>query len=167
MMIPRNVEILGSRCFCLCDSFSSITFELNSGFSPSVRLKVISEEAFCFSGLISIVIPAIVRIVEKRAFYCCSSLTELRWAEGSEVKMIEEEAFEGTRLKKLEIPRSLQYIGARICPATTELLLTRASTIPMFEEWKALFVLNRNHVMGTRTGHEMEEGEEEEGEKEG
>jgi hypothetical protein len=45
-------------------------------------------------------------------------------------------------------------------PATTELLLTRESMIPKFETWKELFVANRNHVMGRRTGHEMEEGEE-------
>jgi hypothetical protein len=115
--------------------------------------------------LISVVIPANIRIVEKRAFYCCRSLAELLWAEGSKVKVIEEEAFEHTQLKKLGIPGTLQYIGARICPATTELLLTRESMMRKFETWKALFLLNRNDVMGIRTGHEMEDAEEgEEGE---
>jgi hypothetical protein len=127
--------------------------------TSSVGLKVISEEAFSFSGLISIVIPAMVRIVEKRAFYCCDSLTKLLWAEGSKVQVIEEKAFEGTHLEKLVIPGSLQYIGCRICPSTTELLLTSESRLPMFEKWKASFLVNRNEVMGTRTGHEMEEHE--------
>jgi hypothetical protein len=36
----------------------------------------------------------------------------------------------------------------------------------MFETWKALFVVNHNHVMGTRTGLEMENGEGEEGREE-
>jgi hypothetical protein len=87
---------------------------------------------------------------------------ELLWTEGRKVKVIEEEAFEDTQLKKLEIPGSLQYIGARMCSATTELFLTRESKIPMFQEWKSSFLLDRDHVMGTRTGHEMEDGEEEE-----
>jgi hypothetical protein len=130
--------------------------------TPNVRLKVIPEETFSFSGLVSIIIPATIRIVEKWALYSCYSLTELLWAEGSKVEVIEEEAFEHTHLNKMEIPGSLQYIGARMCPATTELLLTKESMIPKFETWKVLFVMNRNHVMGTRTGHEIEDGEEEE-----
>jgi hypothetical protein len=107
----------------------------------------------------SIALPPTIRIIEKWAFYSCGSLTELLWAEGNKVKVIEEEAFERTQLKILVIPGSLQYIGARMCPATTELLLTRESMISKFETWKALFVANRNHVMGRRTGHEMEEEE--------
>jgi hypothetical protein len=136
--------------------------------TPSLRLKVISDGAFSFSGLKDIVIPATIRIVEKSAFSSCDSLKELHWARGSKVKVIEEEAFENTLLKNLEIPGSLQYIGARICPATTELLLTRSSAMmPMFQEWKALFVVNRNEVMGRRTGDEMEDGDEGEDGEEG
>jgi hypothetical protein len=78
--------------------------------------------------------------------------------------MIEEEAFEETRLKELVIRRSLQYIGGRMCPSTTALLLTRESRIPKFEKWKAAFMINRNEVMGTRKRHE---GEDEEDGKEG
>jgi hypothetical protein len=110
--------------------------------------------------LTSIVIPATVRIVEKRAFFYCDSLTEVVWAERSKIQVIEEESFEKTKLKRLIIPGSLQYIRPRICPTTTDLLLTRESMIPKFETWKALFLLNRNQVMGTRTGHEMEDDEE-------
>jgi hypothetical protein len=29
-LIPRNVDILGSKCFSYCSSLSSITFESNS-----------------------------------------------------------------------------------------------------------------------------------------
>jgi hypothetical protein len=71
--------------------------------------------------------------------------------------VIEEEAFEETKLKKLVIPGSLQYIGARMCPRTTELLLTRDPRIPKFQKWKASFMLNQNVVMGILTGHEVKE----------
>jgi hypothetical protein len=47
--------------------------------------------------LISIVIPATVRIIKKRAFYCCDSLKKWQWAEGNQVQVIEEKAFEDTR----------------------------------------------------------------------
>jgi hypothetical protein len=128
--------------------------------SSSVGLQVVPEEAFRDSGFSSIVIPSTVRIVEKRAFYGCYSLIELDWSEGSKVEMIEEEAFENTQLKKLVILGSLEYIGARMCPVTTKLLLTSESMIRMFEEWERLFLQNRNHVMGKRIRYEMEEEEE-------
>jgi hypothetical protein len=111
--------------------------------------------------LISIVIPAIVEIVEKRAFFFCHSFTDLHWAEGSQIKVIEEEAFEDTDVKKLIIPGSLEYIGARMCPSTTELLLTKESSIRKFEKWRASFMVSRNEVMGTRPGHEMEDEDDE------
>jgi hypothetical protein len=87
--ICSDIEILGSDCFSFCESLSSITFESHSRLTPSVRLTVIAEEAFRCSGLLSIIIPATVRIIAKRAFYDCYSLKELQWAEGSQVKVIE------------------------------------------------------------------------------
>jgi type II secretory pathway component HofQ len=54
-----------------------------------------------------------------------------------------------------------------MCPARTELLLTSESKISKFETWKASFLLNRDYVMGTRTGHEMEDGEEREEREDG
>jgi predicted metal-binding protein len=156
ILIPSSVEILESKCFSNCRSLSTITFETNSQLTTSFGFKVISEEAFSYSGLISIVIPANVRIIEKRAFYCCFSLTELLWADRSKIKVIAEEAFEATVLNQLVIPGSLQYIEARMCPETTELLLTSESKIAKFERWKALFLVNRTEVMGKLTGYEME-----------
>jgi hypothetical protein len=150
IVIPRNVEILGSKWFSDCQSLSLITLESNSRLAASIRLKVIPEEAFSLSGLLSISIPAAVRIVEKRAFYRSDSFTELMSAEGITVKVIENEAFGVPQLEKLVILGSLQYIGARMCPSTTELLLTRESRIPMFEEWRASCMGNRNEVMGGR-----------------
>jgi hypothetical protein len=69
--------------------------------------------------------------------------------------VIEGESFEKTKLKKLVIPASLQYVGARICPATTELLLTGGAKMPMFKEWKVSFVHKEDHVMGIQTRNQM------------
>jgi hypothetical protein len=138
--------------------------------TPNLKLKVIPNQAFSRTGLTSIVIPATIRIIEMWAFDSCEFLTEVLWAEGSKIKVIEQGAFQDTKLKKLVIPGSLQYIGARMCPETTELLLTTESMTPKFEKWKASFMANRWYGMGTRTGHEMEDGEkkeEEDGEEDG
>jgi hypothetical protein len=165
--IGMNIEILGSHCFSWCQSLSSITVESNPRLMRNVRLTVIAEEAFSHSGLRAIVIPVTVRIIEKRAFYDCFCLTELQWAEGSEVEVLEEEAFERTNLSAFEIRGSLQYIGARICPGATRLLLPKESTKRMFGEWMALFVHNRDVVMGTRPGCELADGtDREHGDKE-
>jgi hypothetical protein len=52
ILIPRNVEILGSKCFSSCKSLSSIEFESNS------RLTRIESEAFYKSSLQSILVPS-------------------------------------------------------------------------------------------------------------
>jgi hypothetical protein len=58
ILIPSNVEILGSKCFADCGSLSSITFESNS------RLTRIESLAFKWSSLQSIVIPRNVRFID-------------------------------------------------------------------------------------------------------
>jgi predicted metal-binding protein len=62
ILIPRNVEILGSKCFSSCKQLSSITFESNS------RLTGIEFEAFSSSSLQSIVIPRNVQFIDGSAF---------------------------------------------------------------------------------------------------
>jgi hypothetical protein len=65
ILIPSNVEILGSRCFSYCGSFSSMTFESNS------HLTRIESFAFSFSSLQSIVIPRTVEILGSKCFSNC------------------------------------------------------------------------------------------------
>jgi hypothetical protein len=45
---------------------------------------------------------------------------------------------------------SAKRIGEKMCPATTEQLLTRELRTPMFQEWEASFGVNCHHVMGKR-----------------
>jgi hypothetical protein len=65
IVIPRNVEILGSNCFSSCKSLSSITFESNS------HLTRIESETFFFSLLQSILIPRNVEILRSSCFSSC------------------------------------------------------------------------------------------------
>jgi hypothetical protein len=56
-LIPRNVELLGSKCFSFCKSLSSITFESDS------HLTRIESEAFYKSSLQSILIPSAILFI--------------------------------------------------------------------------------------------------------
>jgi hypothetical protein len=60
-LIPRNVEILGSKCFSNCESLSSITFESNSS------LNRIESKAFSHSSLQSILIPSTILFIASDA----------------------------------------------------------------------------------------------------
>jgi hypothetical protein len=61
ILIPMNVEIVGSKCFSRCNSLSSIRFESNS------HLTRIDLEAFSFSSLQSILIPSTILFIASDA----------------------------------------------------------------------------------------------------
>jgi uncharacterized protein YuzB (UPF0349 family) len=69
--LPRNIEILGSKCFSHCNSLSSITFESKS------HLTRIESEAFSYSSLQSILIPRNVEILGSGCFSNCESLSSI------------------------------------------------------------------------------------------
>jgi hypothetical protein len=62
IVIPRNVEIIGSKCFGKTQSVSSISFESNS------QLRQIESLAFSSSSLRSIIIPRNVPFIDAAAF---------------------------------------------------------------------------------------------------
>jgi hypothetical protein len=62
IVIPSSVLILGPSCFQMCKSLESVVFENGS------RLRLIEEQAFAFSGLKSIEIPATVTFIGRFAF---------------------------------------------------------------------------------------------------
>jgi hypothetical protein len=104
IVIPRDVEILGSKCFYCADSVSSISFESNS------RMKRIESEAFYESSLQSIVVPQIVEILGSKCFFGCKSLSSLSFESDSQLKRIESEAFCESSLQSIVIPRSVSFI---------------------------------------------------------
>jgi predicted metal-binding protein len=104
IIIPSNVEILGSKCFSECNSFSSITFESNS------RLTQIESSAFSNSSLQSILIPNSVEILGSKCFSFCKSLSSISFESNSRLTRIESEAFSYSSLQSIVIPSSLQFI---------------------------------------------------------
>jgi hypothetical protein len=96
IFIPRNVEILGSRCFSSCKSLSSIPFESNS------YLTRIESYAVYESSLQSIVIPSNVEILGSKCFSDCESLSSISFESNSHLTRIELETFSETSLIKSE-----------------------------------------------------------------
>jgi uncharacterized protein YuzB (UPF0349 family) len=83
IMIPSNVESIGSGCFLNCGSLSSITFESNS------HLTRIESEAFRESALQSILIPRNVEILGSRCFLYCHPLSSITFESNSHLRRIE------------------------------------------------------------------------------
>jgi hypothetical protein len=104
IMIPCQIESLGSFSFSYCKSFSSITFESNS------RLTRIESEAFRESSLQSILIPKSVELFGPRCFLDCWLLSSITFESDSRLKRIKSCAFSGSALQSIQIPRNVQFI---------------------------------------------------------
>lgn len=75
-------------------------------------LTEINESAFenCTS-LKAVTIPAAVTEIHERAFYGCTSLSKLEFAPGSQISIIDKQAFYGSGLISFESPATLKEIG--------------------------------------------------------
>jgi hypothetical protein len=103
-VIPSDVAVFGGLSFCLA-SLESVTFERGS------RLERIKEDAFCASGLRSILIPSSVIVLGKESFCVCKSLESVTFENGSRLELIEESGFHGSGLRSIEIPFSVVVSG--------------------------------------------------------
>ena len=89
--IPASVEIIDACAFRYCKKLTSITFEKGSKLT---RLGGGYIEGFCYgcfahcSALISIDIPASVKVIDAGAFYECTSLTDVFVESGSQLQII-------------------------------------------------------------------------------
>jgi hypothetical protein len=113
--IPRNVEILGSRCFFNWTSLSSITFESNS------HLTRIESEVFYESSLHSIVIPRNVQFIDGSAFIGVT-LSSISIESGNEIFVIEHDILidvvdhklirNFSTSSEIEIGRDIEILGS-------------------------------------------------------
>ena len=76
-------------------------------------LQIIGEFSFAQSGLIEIIIPKSVEIIQQSAFSKCKDLKVVTFAAGSQLKYLGNEAFlECTQIKTIMLPNLLQTIGS-------------------------------------------------------
>ena len=75
----------------------------------------IADNAFHHTGMSCVVLPSTLRVIGKKAFYCCRRLTEVRMPEQLDL-IIGEYAFEECRaLKELKIPEGVTELPEGLC----------------------------------------------------
>lgn len=123
--LPQGLSYIGARAFCDSPELtevkipSTVTKIEQSAFSGCTGLTKIElppqlEEIgyssfYGCSGLTEITIPSSVKIIRSGAFEKCYSLESVTLSEG--IGEIGTEAFEYTKLKSLNIPKSVKKLG--------------------------------------------------------
>ena len=104
--ISANVRCIETSAFSYTPSLESVVFAENS------ILTEIGKTAFGSSGLRSISIPASVISIGEAAF-CNTLLSSVTFEEGSQLRIIGEEAFSGAlHLIQIQLPNQLEQIDA-------------------------------------------------------
>ena len=100
-----NLKYIGRNAFGKCSALSRIAL-------PESVLSI-GERAFMNCGLTSIDIPEGTEIIQKAAFFGCSSLTEVSLPDS--LTVIEANAFEGCgSLQSITIPKNVTSIGNNV-----------------------------------------------------
>ncbi|MBR0148885.1 MAG: leucine-rich repeat protein [Lachnospiraceae bacterium] len=89
MVFPKSVTTIADQAFLGSTALSSIEF-LSEGKGDGIT--TIGEEAFAYTDISSVSIPAGIVDIADRAFYGCNSIETIR-IEGDKLKRIGEEAF--------------------------------------------------------------------------
>ena len=102
--IPDSVTSIGTFAFFYCTNLEEVTLSDN--------ITSIGEYSFnnC-NSLKSITIPDSVTSIDRFAFYNCTSLTTVNISPLSELETIAMDAFRGTAITRINLPKTLKTIG--------------------------------------------------------
>ncbi|MBO5027398.1 MAG: leucine-rich repeat protein [Clostridia bacterium] len=102
--LPDTIETIGAGAFYGKSLLTSVT--LPDG------LKEIGDYAFSYTGITSVEIPVGVTKLGEGAFSYCYSLTEVKFAENSQLTEIPEGCFNSAfELESIALPKSVTYVG--------------------------------------------------------
>ena len=80
-----------------------------------VPIVEIGMHAFMYTSITSVFISKSVLLISWGAFECCSSISHLRFEEGSKLERIGGAAFKGcSRLKRIDLPSSVKQIDSNV-----------------------------------------------------
>ncbi len=91
IVFPRSVTTIADYAFSGSMALSSIEFK-KEGESPGEGIKTIGEEAFAYTDISAVSIPAGIESIGNRAFYDCNEI-ETIYIEGNSLRSIGDEAF--------------------------------------------------------------------------
>jgi hypothetical protein len=103
LVMPSTVtEIAPAACYRM-NKLTSIEF--------SPKISVINPNAFGYTPIKEIELPASLEVIGKAAFSSCKTLNKVSFQNGSKLKEIEAKAFQyDTKLKEIELPEGLESI---------------------------------------------------------
>ena len=123
--IPKNTEVLGQYAFSGCKELVQVIFEqghkikgllegtfyecsaLNEIALPE-QMSSIPKHCFFGAGVIAIVVPGAVEIIQQSACEKCGRLETVTFEQDSRLKEIESRAFSACRkLKNINLPAGL------------------------------------------------------------
>jgi hypothetical protein len=140
VVIPRNVEVIGSLSFAQ-SRLSSISFECDS------RLRLLESKAFHFCILRRIEIPRSVEVIGSDCFSLCNTLSScshdrlsILFEEGSRLQRIEARAFASGLFGSIKIPRSVAFIDGSTFGISSGMEIS-------IEAGNAFYVMERKCIM--------------------
>jgi hypothetical protein len=119
-LIPRNVEILGSKCFSSCKSLSSISFE-----QIRRNIEILGSNCFSYYKLIS----------------------SITFESNSRLTRIELFAFSGSSLQSIVIPRNVEFIDGSAFVGVTSSSISIESENEIFVIEKDFLIDIRHHTL--------------------
>lgn len=99
---------------CITGQYS-VTLDIPSTVTyngSTMTVTAIGRDAFYWSNLVSVNIPATVQTIEFGAFRSCSSLAAITFAPGSQLQTIADYAFNSAPIATITIPEGVTSIGA-------------------------------------------------------
>ncbi len=139
---PASLKTLGASIFYFydydeytCSSLESVTF------APNSQLEKIPVGTFAYTALKTFTVPASVTVIEgtenspsyrnPSAFYKITTLESVYFEDGSKCAEIGAYTFEGSGLKKIDLPTSVSTIGEyafRYCSALESIVIPETTT---------------------------------------
>ncbi len=117
VILPNSLKTIGYAAFSSSETTVAKVDEAGLKNLTQITfpqgLEVIGENAFAgsgltsSSGLTSINITSSVVTIDRKAFYCCYSLTDLEFGENSVIEEIGQEAFRSSGLVEVTLPESV------------------------------------------------------------
>ena len=122
--LPASLTELGGGIFTLCKNLT-FTFEDNSNFKTYENFLTdnqITEIIYYIGKEVSILIPKSVETIKTSSFYNCQTITSVTFEEGSQLTLIEKQAFYNCpQLKNFEFPSTLKEIHENAFQSCSEL----------------------------------------------
>lgn len=114
--LPDSVYEIGSSAFHGCSSLTNFTLPASletwgNNYDYDSHRYGFGEIFYGCTSLQSITIPANLKVIRERAFYNCTNLKEVKFADGCVVNSINSQAFYGTAITSLVIPKSVNFVN--------------------------------------------------------